>query len=261
MDTTIIINHVILVVSVMSVMWVISVFKKDASIADPCWAMLFLLVTCSAILQTQWTPGKILLVSCVGLWSIRLSLYLLIRNLGEAEEDYRYQAFRKQFGPERYWWVSFFQVFMLQSSFALVIAAPLHLAGSAPAEDPIVWNDLLGLALFAIGFYFEAVGDAQLKAFKSDPNSAGKVLETGLWRYTRHPNYFGETTMMWGFWVMALDQPYGLASIFAPLFITFLLMRVSGVPMLEYKLKKSRPGYAEYVARTSSFFPWKPKEL
>lgn len=261
MEILIFLNHVYLIVGFMSFLWGVSVLRKDASIADPAWALLFLVVTCSAIYQTQLSAAKVLLLICVGLWSLRLSGYLLVRNLGEEEEDYRYQEFRRYFGPHRYWWVSYFQVFLLQSSFALIAALPLHVAGKAAQPDSIGWNDWLGLGVFLVGFYFEVVGDLQLSAFRRDPNSKGKVLNTGLWRYTRHPNYFGESVMMWSFWLMSVDEPLGLAAIVGPLFMTFLLVRVSGVKMLEPKLNKTRPGYAQYVATTSSFIPWKPKQI
>lgn len=260
MDTTIITNTAIVIWAVMSVVWVVSVFMRDASIADPCWSILFVIIAASTVYQTELTDGKLLVLACVGVWGVRLSAHLLIRSIGE-EEDPRYQAFRRQFGVERYWWVSYFQVFILQGGLAFLISAPLQVAGFASIDDSIGLNDWVGLAFFAVGLYFEVVGDWQLTQFKRDPAMKGKVLNTGLWRYTRHPNYFGDALLWWGLWMMCLDQPLGLAAMIGPISMTFLLMRVSGVPMLEHRLKKTRPGYEEYVSRTSSFFPRPPRAI
>lgn len=261
MDTSVMLNTVLVMFAVMNVMWVVSLVLKDASIVDSVWSLLFVIVAASSIYQTGVTPGKILVLGCVALWGIRLSLHILIRFIGEEEEDPRYQAFRKHFGAERYWWVSYFQVFMLQGILAFIVSAPLQVAGTADAPDPLMVNDWIGLAFFAVGLYFEVVGDWQLTKFKQNPAMKGKVLNTGLWRYTRHPNYFGDTCLWWGLWLMCLDQPLGLASIVGPLVMSFLLMRVSGVPMLENRMKKTREGYEDYVRQTSSFFPRPPRKL
>jgi steroid 5-alpha reductase family enzyme len=261
MDTSVILNTVLVLLTVMSVMWVVSLVLKDASIADPVWSLLFFIIAASSIYQTEMTPGKMLVLACVGLWGIRLSLHLLIRFIGEEEEDPRYQAFRRHFGVDRYWWVSYFQVFILQGGLAFIVSAPLQVAGTAGVDDPLMFNDWLGLVFFAVGLYFEVVGDWQLTKFKQDPAMKGKVLNTGLWRYTRHPNYFGDTCLWWGLWLMCLDEPLGLAAIVGPLLMSFLLMRVSGVPMLENRMKKTREGYEDYVKQTSSFFPRPPRAL
>ena len=261
MDTTIMLNTVIILFIVMNVMWLVSLVLKDVSVVDCVWSLLFVIVAASSVYQTSVTPGKILVLVCVGLWGLRLSLYLLVRFIGEEHEDPRYQAFRRHFGVDRYWWVSYFQVFMLQGTLAFIVSAPLQVAGTASGPDPLMVNDWIGLVFFAVGFYFEVVGDWQLSQFKKDPAMKGKVLNTGLWRYTRHPNYFGDTCLWWGLWLMCLDQPLGLVSIVGPLAMTFLLMRVSGVPMLENRMKKTREGYEDYVKQTSSFFPRPPKTL
>ncbi|MBL7650381.1 MAG: DUF1295 domain-containing protein, partial [Candidatus Hydrogenedentes bacterium] len=159
----------------------------------------------------------------------------------------RYAAFRQRYGPERYWWLSFFQVFLLQGGLAFVISAPLQLSASAPATDVMTPVDWIGLALFVVGFAFEAIGDAPLLAFQRNPAMRGRVLDTGLWRYTRHPNYFGECVLGWGLWICALDQPLGWATVFAPLLMTFLLLKVSGVAMLDAHLSSSKPGYRDYI--------------
>ena len=194
----------------------------------------------------------------VAAWALRLWLHLLRRSRGKPE-DPRYAAFRERFGRERYWWFSFFQVFLLQGALVLVISAPLQLAAAAPAPDPIGVTSVLALGVFVVGFGIEAVADAQLQAFRDDPSRRGAVLDTGLWRLSRHPNYFGEALLGWGFWLAALTQPYGWATAFAPMLMTYLLVKVSGVAMLDAHLGATKPGYAEYIRRTSAFVPRPPR--
>lgn len=247
-----------LVMALVSVLWLVSVVRRDVSIIDPWWSIAFLLVTAHSALATGLGLAKVALLALVALWAIRLWLHLLVRSRGKGE-DPRYAAFRARYGAERYWWLSFFQVFLLQGCLAFVISAPLQVSASAPAADSVSLADWLGLALFAVGFGFEAVGDAQLLAFQRDPAMRGRVLDRGLWRYTRHPNYFGECLLGWGFWVCTLDQPYGWATVFAPILMTFLLLKVSGVAMLDAHLSSSKPGYRDYIERTSAFFPRPPR--
>jgi len=240
------------VLGLMTVLWVFSVARRDASIVDPWWSMAFLLVTGNTIGRTGLTPAKGLLLLMVAAWAVRLWLHLLLRSRGKPE-DPRYAAFRQRFGPERYWWVSFFQVFVLQGLLVLVISAPLQLAGSARPPDDIGLLDLAGLAVFLVGVVIEIVADAQLQAFRKDPARRGAVLDTGLWRYSRHPNYFGEAVLWWGFWLCALSEPWGWASVLGPALMTYLLLKVSGVAMLDAHLVGTKPGYAEYIRRTSAF--------
>jgi len=247
-----------LVMALMTVLWGVSFFLKDVSIVDPWWSIHFLLVTVSAAVQTGWSPAKVLLVGAVALWAVRLWFHLFRRSLGQPE-DPRYAAFRRRFGPERYRWLSFFQVFMLQGALALAVSIPLQVAAAAPLPDAVTPWHVAGVLVFAAGFCFEAVADAQLTAFRADPARRGTVLDTGLWRYSRHPNYFGEAVLGWGFWLCALPQPYGAWSALAPALMTFLLLRVSGVAMLDKLLASTKPGYAEYMRRTSAFIPRPPR--
>jgi len=248
-----------LVLALMTALWVVSVRLRDASLVDPWWSMAFLLVAANTVLQAGLSPGKALLLAAVAAWALRLWLHLLLRGLGKPE-DPRYAGFRAKYGPERYGWFSFFQVFLLQGALVVVISAPLQLAGDAAAPDPVSITDLLGLALFAAGFGMEAVADAQLARYRSaraagGPSAPGPVLETGLWRFSRHPNYFGDALLWWGFWLLALDAPWGWATVFAPALMTFLLVKVSGVAMLDAHMAAKRPEYAEYMRRTSGFVP------
>ncbi len=258
MTAHLLLQNALLVATVMTLLWGWSVFRRDASVVDPWWSIGFLLVAIQTLLASGPAPAKRLLAAMVALWAVRLWAHLLWRSRGKAE-DPRYRAFRERFGPERYWWVSFFQVFLLQGTLLFVISAPLQAALANPVAGPIRWNHLAGLLLFAAGLGFEAVGDWQLHRFRSNRAKRGKVLDTGLWLYTRHPNYFGEAVLWWGFWLFAADAPWGLATVLAPALMTFLLLRVSGVTMLEAHLKKSRPGYRDYVKRTSAFLPRQPR--
>jgi steroid 5-alpha reductase family enzyme len=252
MTPTLLAQNAALVLCLMTVLWVVSVVRRDASIVDPWWSVAFLLVTGHTAASTGLTPAKTLLLLMVTVWASRLWLHLLLRSRGRPE-DPRYAAFRRRYGPERYWWVSFFQVFLLQGGLVVIVSAPLQLAAAARPPDPVGMTDLAGLIVFTIGLAVEAVADAQLQAFRGDPASRGRVLDTGLWRFSRHPNYFGEAVLWWGLWLCAVGQPYGWASIVAPILMTFLLVKVSGVAMLDAHLAATKPGYDDYVRRTSAF--------
>lgn len=259
MSLELVVGNAALVLALMTVLWVASVRLRDASLVDPWWSIAFLLVAAHTALRTGLTPGKALLLAAVAAWALRLFLHLFLRSLGKPE-DPRYAAFRERYGPERYVWFSFFQVFLLQGALVVVVSAPLQLAGASAAPDPISTTDLLGLALFAAGFGIEAVADAQLARYrraraKGGPGAPGPVLDTGLWRFSRHPNYFGDALLWWGFWLLALDAPWGWATVFAPALMTFLLVKVSGVAMLDAHMAAKRPEYAEYMRRTSGFVP------
>ena len=239
----------------MVVLWIESVIRRDASIIDPWWSIGFLLISANTAFVTGLTSGKLVLLTLAGIWAIRLWLHLLIRSIGKAE-DVRYTEFRKKYGPDRYWWFSFFQVFLLQGTLVMIVSAPLQVAASADGPDDVSAFDIAGAIVFLVGFVFEAVGDWQLTMFRRDPSKKGKVLDTGLWGLTRHPNYFGDSVIWWGFWICTLDLGLGgLVTIFAPALMTFLLVRVSGVRMLDAQLARSRAGYAEYMKRTPGFFP------
>ncbi|MEO6326293.1 MAG: DUF1295 domain-containing protein [Thermoanaerobaculia bacterium] len=255
--------NVALVLALMTALWVVSIFLRDVSIVDPWWSIGFLLVSVHTVARTGLTPGKTLLLGMVATWAIRLWLHLLLRSRGKPE-DPRYADFRRRFGPERYWWLSYFQVFLLQGLLILLISAPLQLAAAAATPDRVSWTDLLGLGIFTIGLGCEAVADVQLSAFRSKRSRSGAaepktVMDTGLWRFSRHPNYFGEAVLWWGFWLCAIDVPMGWLSVAAPALMTFLLVRVSGVTMLDAHLLATRPGYAEYIRRTSAFIPRRPR--
>jgi steroid 5-alpha reductase family enzyme len=197
-----------------------------------------------------------LLLAIVTLWGLRLSLYILWRNWGKPE-DFRYAKWRAESGG-RWWWKSFFQVFLLQGLLLWIVSAPLLAAQLGPDAKSLTWLDGIALGVWLIGFFFESVGDFQLARFRADPTKKGTVLRSGVWHYTRHPNYFGDAAQWWGYFLLALAAG-GWWTIFSPLLMTTLLLRVSGVTLLEQTLKDSKPGYREYVESTSAFIPWFPR--
>ena len=238
--------------------WLLSLARRDVSIVDVFWGLGFVLIAQVARGLGGGAPARQWLVTTlVTLWGGRLALYLLWRNWGEPE-DYRYRAMRARHG-ERFRWVSLCMVFGLQGALMWVISRPLQIAQVAPVPARLTWLDAMAVLVWVIGFSFEAVGDWQLARFKANPGNHGKVMDTGLWAYTRHPNYFGDAVVWWAYFAFALATPGGAWTILSPVIMTFMLMRVSGVALLERKLVKTRPQYAEYRRRTNAFVPWFPK--
>ncbi len=238
--------------------WLVSVWQRDASIADIGWGAGFVLLAwLYAILAGAWSPRAGLVLVLTTVWGGRLALHLFVRNHGRGE-DPRYHAMRAAHG-QAFWWRSLFTVFWLQAAILWFVSVPLLLAVRRVEAAGLTWIDAAGTVLFLLGFACEAVGDRQLARFKADPANRGRVLNHGLWRYTRHPNYFGDATLWWGLWLVAVATPYGWLTLLSPALMTFLLLRVSGVALLERGLVASKPAYAAYVARTSAFVPWPPK--
>lgn len=201
-------------------------------------------------------PRPLLVATLVTLWGGRLAWHIGVRHHG-AGEDPRYRAMRAGHG-DAFWWRSLFLVFWLQALLIWIIALPVLAVASGPAALPGLW-DAVGTTTFLIGFAFETVGDRQLRRFKANPANRDRVLDSGLWRYTRHPNYFGDALLWWGIYVIAAATPAGRLTIVGPVLMTILLLRVSGVALLERSLRSSKPGYANYAARTSAFIPWFPR--
>lgn len=242
----------------MLLMWALSLALRDASIVDIFWGAGFVIIAAVSFFFTEGLGGrKILVLSLVAVWGLRLTLHIFFRNRGKGE-DYRYQAMRRRHG-ERFWIVSLYTVFAFQGVLMWVISLPLQIAQVSPTPDRFTSLDYFGVAVWTAGFFFEAVGDHQLKRFKSDPKNKGKVMRRGLWAWTRHPNYFGDATLWWGYFLIALSTDLGVWTLVSPLIMTFLLMKVSGVALLEKSLAKTKPGYRDYVRRTSAFFPLPPK--
>lgn len=231
--------------------WAASIAKRDVSIVDSVWGLL-VVVPASVVAALLPQPGPraaVVLVLALA-WALRLSAYIAWRQRGQGE-DPRYQTIRQRNEPH-FQWKSLYLVFGLQAVLAWIVAAPL-MAAVAGGND---WHglDAAGIALFAFGFAFETVADAQLARFKADPAHRGQVMAQGLWRYSRHPNYFGECCVWWGFWLVAASAG-AWWTLVSPLLMTVLLLKVSGVTLLEKDIASRRPGYADYVRRTNAFIP------
>lgn len=247
------------ILAMVTFVWLISLARRDSGIVDIFWGGGFVVANWIyfALTPEGFAARKWLFSILVTVWGLRLSLHILRRNWGKAE-DFRYHAWREEHGA-RWWWWSFFQVFLLQGFLLWVISAPLLAAQFSPAPARLTLLDFAAIAVWAFGFYFEAVGDWQLARFKANPANQGKVLDSGVWRYTRHPNYFGDATQWWGYYLGA-GAAGGFWTIFSPIIMTVLLLRVSGVAMLEKTLVHTKPQYKEYIENTSAFLPWFPKK-
>jgi steroid 5-alpha reductase family enzyme len=234
--------------------WLLSLHVRKVCIVDSLWPLMFVLLAVTyGVRAGPWAPRSLLLVALVTAWALRLSIYITARNWGHGE-DRRYQAIRAAHEPY-FAFKSLYLIFGLQALLAWLISLPL--LGAILHPGPLGFTDFLGLALWLLGLCFEAGGDWQLMRFKADPANRGRVLDRGFWRYTRHPNYFGDFAVWWGFYLIALSAG-AWWSILGPLIMSALLMRVSGVTLLEKDIGERRPHYADYIRRTNAFFPGKP---
>lgn len=245
------------IVATMCLVWLLSLVRYDASIVDPFWGTGFVIVAVTASwLNFPPSPRTALLVTLTAVWGLRLSLFLLRRNWGHGE-DRRYQTMRAHHG-QRFWWVSLFTVFMLQAVILWFVSLPIQVSASSNRTTSLNGGDAVGLLLWTVGFAFEAIGDWQLARFKADPANVGRVMDRGLWRFTRHPNYFGDFCVWWGLYFIAAAGG-AWWTFFSPLVMSLLLLRVSGVTLLEKTIVDRRPDYSNYQARTNSFFPGLPR--
>lgn len=238
----------------MALLWGASLVRRDASLVDRWWGAAFVVVT-----AVVWASGPrdlraTVVLALVAIWGLRLSAYLTWRNWGHGE-DRRYQTFRRTWPA--FWLTSAVGVFGLQGLLVWVVSWPVRHAVAVA----VPWSgvDALAVALWLVGFAFESGGDAQLAAFKARDDTDGAVLDTGFWRVTRHPNYFGDACQWWAFGLFGVTTPGGLPTVVGPAVMTFLLLRVSGVALLERDIEARRPAYADYVRRTNAFFPWFPR--
>lgn len=233
--------------------WLLSLVKNDVSFVDSLWSLFFLIAAIVYFAPYAPTPRGYLVLALVTIWALRLSIYITWRNWGEPE-DARYQEIRANNEPFAI--KSLYIVFGLQAALAWIVSLPLH--GAILSPEPLGLLDYLGAALWGVGVFFEAGGDYQLARFKADDSNRGKVLDSGLWRYTRHPNYFGDFCVWWGFYLIALAGG-AWWSIIGPILMSVLLLRVSGVALLEKDITDRRPAYRDYIERTNAFFPGPPK--
>jgi steroid 5-alpha reductase family enzyme len=247
------------VVVFMVCIWLLSVVIRDASIVDIFWGLGFVLLAWLTFIRADGYLGRKILVSfLVTVWGLRLAIHIFLRNHGKGE-DPRYVAMRERHG-DRFWYVSLVTVFMLQAVLLWIVSLVAQVSQISPVPARFTWFDVAGTMVWGVGFFFESIGDWELKEFLKNPANKGKVMDKGLWAYTRHPNYFGESLIWWGMFLFALSSPANLWTIVSPLVITFLLLKVSGVTLTEESMATEHSGYDEYVNSTSAFIPWFPKK-
>lgn len=239
--------------------WLISLVYKNVTLVDSLWGLGFVLIAWITFGLTEgYTGRKVLIVVLTTVWGLRLSAHLSWRNWGKGE-DPRYGGWR-QAGGNRFWIISLFKVFLLQALFMWVIALAIQYAQMSRTPAHFTRLDLMGLIIWMIGFLFESVSDWQLARFKTDPANRGKVMDRGLWAYSRHPNYFGECLIWWGIFLIALSTPHSWWTIISPFIISAVLLKMTGIPLTEKTIVDRRPGYREYIRRTPAFIPWFPKK-
>tara|TARA_Y100000588_G_scaffold69232_2_gene70785 strand:- start:307 stop:1086 length:780 start_codon:yes stop_codon:yes gene_type:complete len=244
-------------IALMTGVWSISVLVRNASIIDIAWGPGFAIIAWISFgLDDPAGISCWLLPALATAWGLRLGVYLASRNLGKAE-DFRYRAMRDHHGSA-FAWKSWYRVFQLQAAIMWVVSLPLQMGVAHSARDWQAWH-VIGIVVWAIGFLFESIGDFQLARFKRIPENDNRVMDRGLWRYTRHPNYFGDFLVWWGLWLVAAAEPAARWTIISPVIMSIFLLRISGVPMLESALRKTKDGYTDYVKRTRAFFPWRPR--
>jgi steroid 5-alpha reductase family enzyme len=243
----------------MTLMWLLSLKLKNTSIVDIIWGLGFVLVNWVVFFLTPegFADRKWILNILVTIWGLRLTTHIYLRNHGKPE-DFRYAAWREQYG-KKWWWYSYVQTFLLQGLLMFLISAPLIHTQATATPTKIGVLEIAGILIWIIGFFFETVGDLQLENFKKNPSNKGKLLNYGVWRYTRHPNYFGDAAQWWGFYLIAAGSTLGFLTIFSPIIMTYFLIKVSGVAMLEKSMSDRKPGYKEYMQTTNAFIPWFPK--
>lgn len=250
--------NLVIILGLMFLAWLASLPLHDASIIDRLWGVGFVALAAAGHAVGEGGARQMLLLLLVSLWGVRLSVHITWRNWGKPE-DRRYVAMRSHHGGQ-FWWRSLFTVFFLQAALLWFIALPVQVTmngGSGSFPTP---QEFLGTAVALAGIAMEATADFQLASFKRNPENAGQVMDKGLWRYSRHPNYFGDALTWWGFYLFSCGTPLGPYTLLSPLLMTWLLRRVSGVPLLEADLLQRRPAYADYVRRTSAFVPRPPRK-
>jgi steroid 5-alpha reductase family enzyme len=245
-----------IILGAMTLLWAMSVWLRDVSIVDAFWGLGFVILAwLTFVLASESSRHFLVLCGLATIWGLRLSIYLLWRNVGRGE-DYRYAAMRQSFGTH-FWWSSLGFVFLLQGIILWIVALPIIASAYYPDQP---WNPLHlgGILLWCIGMLFEVIGDWQLARFKANPANRGRVLQNGLWRFTRHPNYFGDFCVWWGVYLIAAGSG-AWWTFFRPFLMSLSLMRVSGVTLLESTIQDRRPDYIAYRRSTNAFFPWFPR--
>ena len=252
-------NVALVILTYFTLIFILAQVLKNNSIVDSFWGPGFLVVALFTFLTTSSRGLRGTMVTfLVAVWAIRLFYHITLRNWNKPE-DYRYINMRKKWGTQFPMLKAYIYVFVFQGVMLFLISLTITSANTNPNQTPGIVA-YIGALIWVIGFYFESVGDRQLKEFKAKPENKGKIMTEGLWSYTRHPNYFGDACVWWGLYLIAAETPLGLWALPGPILLTWTLMKWSGAPTLEHRLKKTRPEYADYIARTSGFVPWPPKK-
>ena len=253
----------ILVINLAAVMlfeflgWLVSLKKKNVTIADSMWGAGFIIITwLTFILGDGYLVRNVIITVPVTIWGLRLSYHITRRSIGKPE-DPRYTEWRNEYG-NKFPVVSLFRVFLVQGLFMWLIALSIQLAQLFPRPESLTLADYAGLGIWVIGFIIESSADRQLAHFIKDPANRGRVMRYKLWRYSRHPNYFGETTIWWGIYVICCATEYGFLTIISPMLITYTLLKITGVSLMEQTMFKGNAEYEDYKRTTSSFIPWFP---
>jgi len=227
----------------MNIFFLASHYLKRKDIADSAWGIGFIVLAISNLfLSGNFQQTKIILTFLIFLWGLRLMFYITLRNWNK-KEDFRYQNFKN----------SYVDVFMLQGSLMFLVSLPITLYNRF--DGGVIFISFIGLIIWMLGFYFETIGDLEMYFFKKDPKNKGKIMDQGLWQYTRHPNYFGEIAMWWGIWILTLGSTYWYLGLIGPITITYLITKVSGIPLLEKRYEGNKE-FEIYKKRTSILFPW-----
>lgn len=249
----------ILIISYFTAFFIIGQILRNNSVVDIGWGLGFVVVALYTLFeQGNYDAASIVTSILVAIWGLRLFYFIMRRNWGKPE-DFRYVNFRKKWGNRFPWLKAYLKVYLLQAVFMYIVSLSIIITNSTEGKTNILIFTAIGMFIWIIGFFFEAVGDYQLKKFKGGGKNKGRILKTGLWKYTRHPNYFGEAVMWWGIFIISLASARWYIALVSPVVMTYLLLFVSGVPMLEKKYADN-PEFMEYKKETSKFFPWFPKK-
>ena len=251
-------TNLLAVAALMVLGWIISLVRRNVTIVDALWGMGFVLIAWMTWFHSEgYWARNLLLAGLTTLWGVRLTVYLALRNHGKGE-DPRYAKWRRASG-RRFWLTSLFKVFLLQALVLWAIALSVQAGQTQAYPARFTVPDVIGTLVWLTGFAFESVGDWQLARFKADPSNKGRVMDRGLWQYTRHPNYFGECLVWWGMFLIALSNSGNAWTVVSPLIITAVLLKMTGIPLTEQLMVENRPGYRRYIQTTPAFFPWKAK--
>jgi steroid 5-alpha reductase family enzyme len=239
--------------------WIISLIRHNVTIADSLWGLGFVLIAWLTFFNSDgFIVRKTILVLLVSLWGLRLFIHLNARNRGKGE-DPRYAQWRKKHGTN-FWLISLFKVFLIQALFQWAISLGIQYGQAAELPERLTFFDFVGIMIWTAGFIIESAADLQLSVFIKTPGNKGKIMNTGLWRYSRHPNYFGESLIWWGIFVIVLSTPWGIWTVISPLLITYTLLKLTGVTLMEEVEFGDNTEYQKYVSTTSPFIPWFPRK-